>query len=128
VRGSTQDYDDWAELSGDPSWSASEMKKYMKRHQTLEPISAKVADRTPYPFAGENHGSSGPIHTSTYPGPHPLAAILMFPGFNDNALPIENDVILGADSACGFSKKPKDPWSGDHIGFVGRSASSLSSS
>jgi hypothetical protein len=39
-------------------------------------------------------------------------------GFNDNALPLENEVILAADAVCGFSKKPVDPWSGDHIGFV----------
>jgi choline dehydrogenase-like flavoprotein len=32
-------------------------------------------------------------------------------------MPIEDDVIKAADDACGFSVKPKDPWSGDHIGF-----------
>jgi choline dehydrogenase-like flavoprotein len=30
---------------------------------------------------------------------------------------MEDDVIKAADEATGFSKKPTDPWSGDHIGF-----------
>jgi choline dehydrogenase-like flavoprotein len=101
VRGSEQDYDDWAAITGDSTWHSKHMKEYMKKHQTLEPISDKVLDRTAFPFVGENHGTSGPVRTS----------------FNDNAMPIENEVILAADEACGFSKKPVDPWSGDHIGF-----------
>ncbi|KEF59691.1 uncharacterized protein A1O9_04537 [Exophiala aquamarina CBS 119918] len=101
VRGSDQDYDDWAELANDKGWSAAEMKQYMRKHQTLEPIDPKVTDRTAMPFVGENHGTSGPVRTS----------------FNDSKLPIEDDIIKAADQATGFSKKPIDPWSGDHIGF-----------
>lgn len=33
VRGSTQDYDDWAELVGDDGWSAKHMQQYMRKHQ-----------------------------------------------------------------------------------------------
>jgi choline dehydrogenase-like flavoprotein len=101
VRGSDQDYDDWAELTKDPSWSSAEMKQYMRKHQTLEPIDERVTDRTCMPFVGENHGTSGPVRTS----------------FNDFKLPIEDDIVLAADQATGFTKKPIDPWSGDHIGF-----------
>ena len=73
----------------------------MQKHQTLEPIDARVTDRSTMPFVGENHGTSGPVRTS----------------FNDFRLPIEDDVIKAADHATGFDKKPLDPWSGDHIGF-----------
>ncbi|KIW09428.1 hypothetical protein, variant [Verruconis gallopava] len=101
VRGSSADYDDWAELTGDESWGSKEMSHYMRKHQTLEPIDEKITDRTHFPFVGEYHGTSGPSRTS----------------FNPSSLPIEEAIIKAADDACGFSVKPKDPWSGDHIGF-----------
>ena len=77
------------------------MMEYMKKHETLEPIDEAVLDRTAMPFVGKNHGTSGPVRTS----------------FNDNALPIEADMIKAADEATGLTNKPVDPWSGDHIGF-----------
>lgn len=40
------------------------MKHYMQKHQTLDPIDEKVTDRSTMPFVGENHGTSGPVHTS----------------------------------------------------------------
>lgn len=73
----------------------------MRKHQTLEPIDDGVTNRSAMPFIGENHGTTGPVHTS----------------FNDFALPIEDDVIKACDEAAGMTKKPMDPWSGDHIGF-----------
>ena len=33
VRGSTQDYDDWAELAEDEGWRAEIMQSYMRKHQ-----------------------------------------------------------------------------------------------
>jgi choline dehydrogenase-like flavoprotein len=33
VRGSLQDYDDWAVLAGDEGWSAKAMQPYMRKHQ-----------------------------------------------------------------------------------------------
>lgn len=101
VRGSDADYNDWADLADDSGWSAAEMKQYMRKHQTLEPIDPRITDRTCMPFVGENHGTSGPVRTS----------------FNESKLPIEDDVVKAADQATGFTKKPIDPWSGDHIGF-----------
>lgn len=77
------------------------MKQYMRKHQTLEPIDPRITDRTCMPFVGENHGTSGPVRTS----------------FNDFRLPLEDDIVKAADQATGFTKKPIDPWSGDHIGF-----------
>lgn len=73
----------------------------MRKHQTLEPIDESITDRTCMPFVGENHGTSGPVRTS----------------FNDFRLPLEDDIVKAADQATGLTKKPIDPWSGDHIGF-----------
>lgn len=73
----------------------------MRKHQTLEPIDESVTDRSTMPFVGENHGTSGPIHTS----------------FNPYKFDIEDDVIKAADNVTGYTKKPTDPWNGDHIGF-----------
>ena len=77
------------------------MKQYMRKHQTLEPIDEKVTERSTMPFVGENHGTSGPVRTS----------------FNPWKLDIEDDVVKAADKVTGYTKKPMDPWSGDHIGF-----------
>ncbi|CAK4013685.1 alcohol oxidase [Lecanosticta acicola] len=101
VRGSSQDYDDWAIIAGDEGWNSENMMKYMRKHQTLEPIADSVTDRSTMPFVGEYHGTSGPARTS----------------FNDWRLPIEDDFIKACDEATGMTKKPKDPFSGDHIGF-----------
>ncbi|KAJ9654879.1 hypothetical protein H2198_006152 [Neophaeococcomyces mojaviensis] len=101
VRGSDADYNDWAKIVDDPQWNAKEMKQYMRKHQQLEPIDDSVTDRSTMPFVGENHGTSGPIRTS----------------FNPWKLDIEDDVVKAYDAATGYTKKPMDPWSGDHIGF-----------
>jgi choline dehydrogenase-like flavoprotein len=101
VRGSDTDYDDWAELAGDKGWKWSEMKGYMRKHQKLEPIDASITDRSIMPFVEANHGTSGPIRTS----------------FNDVENPLEATYLRALDEAAGITKKPADPWSGDHIGF-----------
>lgn len=101
VRGSDADYDDWAELADDPSWHSSKFKQYFRKHQTLEPYDESIKERSTMPFVEENHGREGPVRT----------------GFNDFRLPIEDDVIRAADEATGVTKKPIDPWGGDHIGF-----------
>ncbi|KAI7345926.1 GMC oxidoreductase [Hortaea werneckii] len=101
VRGSSQDYDDWAAIVSDPGWSSSAMNQYMRKHQMLEPIDPAIVDRSTMPFVGEHHGTSGPVRTS----------------FNDAIVPLENDIIKACDEVTGFDSKPTDPWSGDHIGF-----------
>lgn len=100
VRGSSQDYDDWATIVDDPSWGSQSLNEYMRKSQTLEPIDDSVIERATMPFVGSNHGTSGPIRTS----------------FNATYLPMEHDFIKACDEVCGFSEKPIDPWSGDHIG------------
>lgn len=102
ARGSDKDYDDWASFVDDDSWSAANMKKYMRKHQTLEPVDENLNDVTAaFPFVGENHGTQGPIHTS----------------FNETREPFEDSFIKAAHEAAGLEKGPPDPWSGDHIGF-----------
>ncbi|KAF2760638.1 alcohol oxidase [Pseudovirgaria hyperparasitica] len=101
ARGSDADFDDWAELAGDPEWNSNGLKKYFRKHQTLEPFDDSITERGTMPFVGENHGLEGPVRT----------------GFNNFRLPIEDDIIKAADEATGLTKKPMDPWSGDHIGF-----------
>ncbi|KAJ5297894.1 hypothetical protein PENANT_c012G10269 [Penicillium antarcticum] len=101
VRGSLQDYDDWAELAEDEGWSAEIMQRYMRKHQTLEPIDPSITDTSTMPLVGQFHGTSGPVRTS----------------FNDAVMPVENDVIKACEETTNISNKPLDPWSGDHIGF-----------
>ncbi|KAJ5159097.1 Glucose-methanol-choline oxidoreductase [Penicillium coprophilum] len=101
VRGSTQDYDDWAEIVEDDGWSGKYMQQYMRKHQTLEPFDESITDRSTMPLVGEFHGTSGPVRTS----------------FNDTIPPVENEIIKACEDVTGITSKPTDPWSGDHIGF-----------
>ncbi|KAL1642353.1 hypothetical protein SLS58_005427 [Diplodia intermedia] len=121
VRGSERDYDDWAALSGDPGWSFANMRQYITKHQTLEPIPDSITNRaamstigvnhgyTPFPPSPSHHrslthkrpGTNGPIHTS----------------FNDTRLPIEDAFLAAADHAAHIAEKPVDAWGGDHYGF-----------
>ncbi|KAL5333722.1 GMC oxidoreductase-domain-containing protein [Aspergillus crustosus] len=102
VRGSSKDYDDWAELVGDggEGWSAEEMRPYMRKHQTLAAINPTAINASS-PVIDHQHGTTGPIHTS----------------FNDSNLPIQDDVIKTAAAITNLPNKPTDAWSGDHIGF-----------
>ncbi|KAL4876742.1 GMC oxidoreductase-domain-containing protein [Aspergillus karnatakaensis] len=100
VRGSLQDYDDWAELAGDEGWSAKDMLKYMKKHEKLEPVDPACLEASS-PLSPEYHGTDGPIRT----------------GFNDSNLPVEYEFIKACSDAAGFKSRPLDAWSGDHIGF-----------
>ena len=59
------------------------MKKYMRKHQTLEPIEKNVKNTTP--LIDENHGTSGPIKTS----------------MNDWRLEIEDDWIRACQEITG---------------------------
>lgn len=93
VRGSLQDYDDWAILADDPEWGSEKMQQYMRKHQTLDPVDEAVAHRSALPFVDVNHGTSGPVHTS----------------FNDTFLPIEDDIQKAFDEVTGITKKPIDP-------------------
>lgn len=64
VRGSSQDYDDWATIVGDPSWGSQSMNEYMRKSQTLEPIDENVVERATMPFVGTNHVSTARYNTN----------------------------------------------------------------
>jgi choline dehydrogenase-like flavoprotein len=100
VRGSTADYDDWADL-GALGWDFKSVAKYFRKHQTLDPIDPSVKERGYMPFVEEFHGKDGPIHTS----------------FNDWRVGLENPFMHACDEETHMKKRPQDPWSGDHIGF-----------
>ncbi|KAL4735281.1 hypothetical protein BDV11DRAFT_208631 [Aspergillus similis] len=99
VRGSLQDYNDWAALVGDEGWSAANMKAYMRKHQAqpVNPESRLAAS----PIAPEHHGMTGPIRTS----------------FNETHMPIEIDFVKACAETANLPNMPVDAWSGDHIGF-----------
>lgn len=106
VRGSTQDYDDWAILADDPCWGSEKMNHYMRKHQTLDPIDEHIAHWATMSFVAENHGTFGPVHTS----------------FNDSLLPIEDNFQRGFDEVTGIVRKPTDPYVPNNCSFVRSSA------
>ncbi|CAG7954004.1 unnamed protein product [Penicillium salamii] len=99
VRGSMEDYDNWASFVGDEGWSAASMQGYMRKHQTLEPAEADLGRSIK--FQNKFHGTNGPIHTS----------------FNEAALPVECDFLKACEDTTGISEKAEDPWSGHHLGI-----------
>jgi choline dehydrogenase-like flavoprotein len=66
VRGSLQDYDDWAALVGDEGWSAANMKAYMRKHQarnTFANPSYEISLTLPFldPRTGQSRVQGGSI-------------------------------------------------------------------
>ncbi|KAJ9615019.1 hypothetical protein H2200_001093 [Cladophialophora chaetospira] len=102
TRPSTHDFDDWASLVGDESWSASNMKKYLLKHQTLEPVDDALLDRNGIAYIAEHHGLEGPIHTSF--NSHPI-------------MPLEEAIYRSGTNFVGSQTSSIDPWAGDHLGF-----------
>lgn len=52
-RGSPQDYDNWAALTGDSSWKYSNLLRLFKKLETYDGL-----------FPSDQHGYSGPVHVS----------------------------------------------------------------
>jgi len=72
-------------------------------HQTLQ-LDEHRSENYTSPMCNlvaDNHGTSGPIHTS----------------FNTDFFPIESDLIRACAEVTGLIDRPLDPWSGDHLGF-----------
>ena len=101
TRGSDADFDNWAALASDSSWSADNLRKYFRKHQTVDPVANSGASREFTPLEHEFHGTEGPIHTS----------------FNGFHIPLEYDFLRACTATAGKEGMPRDPWSGDHIGF-----------
>lgn len=92
VRGSLQDYDDWAILADDPEWGSERMLHYMRKHQTLDRVDGDTACDASISYVEKNHGVTGPVHTS----------------FNDNFLSIESDYRKAFGEVTGILKNPID--------------------
>lgn len=101
TRGSESDLNGWADLTGDSSWSTENMRKYFRKHETLEPYDDSIADRRYTPAVQEYHGHDGPIHTR----------------FNSSFMPVEHDFLNACHEASHRKDWPVDPWSGNHLGF-----------
>ncbi|KAF2234967.1 GMC oxidoreductase [Viridothelium virens] len=103
TRGSDSDFDNWAALVGDRSWSADNFRAYFLKHQTLEPIGTSISeeDKEFMPFQREFHGKEGPIHTS----------------FDNWHLPFGTEFLRAYHNTARREVMPLDPWSGDHLGF-----------
>ena len=69
VRGSRKDYDSWATM-GNKGWDWDSLLPYFRKHQTLEALPEKTPEQStdpqfmPHAAKEQNHGTSGPIHTS----------------------------------------------------------------
>jgi choline dehydrogenase len=59
IRGAKADYDEWAELTGDPSWSYDQVLPLFRRMED----NARGADRY--------HGTGGPLRVENLRSPHP---------------------------------------------------------
>ncbi|KAI9653146.1 MAG: hypothetical protein M1821_007686 [Bathelium mastoideum] len=103
TRGSDIDFENWAALTGDESWSADNFRAYFRKHQTLDPIGTSISkeDKEFMPFQREFHGEKGPIHTS----------------FDNWHLPFGTEFLRACHNTARREAMPLDPWSGDHLGF-----------
>ena len=105
VRGQSDEYDDWAQITGYQSWAWSGLKPYFLKHESLT-APAPGADhgdagtKAKEVFKAESHGMFGPIKTS----------------FGNWSAPVE-DLWHRASKAMGLRwEPPKDAWSGSHLG------------
>jgi choline dehydrogenase-like flavoprotein len=103
ARGSTADYDEWARITGDASWSLDGLMPYFRMSTMLEPVPASVPsrDRKYISSDAQYHSTSRLIHTS----------------YNDSFVPIAADVLKAAEDATGLHGVAVDNWSGNHVGF-----------
>ncbi|KAL2847840.1 hypothetical protein BJY01DRAFT_262835 [Aspergillus pseudoustus] len=90
-RPSAVDFDDWG-----PGWSWADLMPYYKKSEKLE-----MAGLSPTcPVQVEDHGLKGGIHTSLGPW----------------QAPVETPLLAAMDQTSGLPR-PREPWSGDHLGF-----------
>lgn len=97
-----EDIDDWSDKLEIPGWSWNDLLPYLKRSQKLEIDLPNIQDRDPqaFPFEVESQGTTGAIHTSANPW----------------SVPFEDDLLPALDLVSGYTR-PKDPYSGNHLGF-----------
>ncbi|KAF2096158.1 aryl-alcohol dehydrogenase [Rhizodiscina lignyota] len=101
VRGSKNDYNEWAKFGGD-GWDWEGLLPYFRKHQKLDlpPIAHKDPTFRPHALAAQVQGSDGPIHTS----------------FNEEVFEYEEAFVKVTDKISGRPKTLIDAYGGDHIG------------
>ncbi|EED14005.1 aryl-alcohol dehydrogenase, putative [Talaromyces stipitatus ATCC 10500] len=102
-RPSAEDIDYWGKL-GNKGWSWTELAPYYHKSETQDENSGKQAAGKADFYSQDSvfHGHSGPIKTS-------------FPPWR---VPVEDSIMEAFDEVSGVAR-PKDPWSGNHVGFYG---------
>jgi len=94
MRGTREDYDEWAEYVGSDDWSWNSLLPYFRRHELLD-----VEDASRY--SSETHGKDGVIHTSA----------------NRSQIPIEKDFLDTCREIAGFAVSNDDATSGNRDNF-----------
>lgn len=109
-RGSSDDFDRWANVTGDPGWSWNALQPYMKKNERLTPPSD--GHNTTGQFIPDAHGFNGTLLTSLpgYPTPidsRVLNATTQVPGYPFNAdMNQGNELGIGwVYSSIGNSKR-----------------------
>lgn len=101
VRGTTEEYNDWAALTGDEGWNAQSMLKYHRKSECFEAPEDANPEVARTMYGSGSHGTDGPIHTS----------------FQDSYMSIEKDFLQAATQLTGI-EQPGDAWGGNHTGFT----------
>lgn len=96
------DVDDWSEKLGIPGWSWDDLLPYFKRSQRLEADLPNIREREVdmFPLEAASQGTAGAIHTSASPW----------------HVPFEEEIMPALDEISGYAR-PRDPYSGSHVGF-----------
>lgn len=88
MRGVPADYDEWAAL-GATGWGYRDVLPYFKRAEGNES------------FAGDAHGTDGPLGVSDQKHPHPLSRVWL-QACQQAGLPFNPDFNSGDQNGCGF--------------------------
>ncbi|PVH69188.1 GMC oxidoreductase [Cadophora sp. DSE1049] len=96
-RPSKDDIDVWSQRLGMPGWSWNELAPHYAKSEKLEQLTNEPNFMRLDPAV---HGFDGGIHTSA----------------NPYQVPLDVSVMRALEDASGLAR-PKDPWSGSHLGF-----------
>lgn len=99
-RPTKSDIDQWGERLGLAGWSWEDLAPYYSKAEKIEDGTLNTHDPNVVPLDPKVHGRNGAIHTSV----------------NPYEAPIDVSVMRAFDETSGIPR-PKDPWSGSHLGF-----------
>lgn len=99
VRPSVEDIDAWGQHA--PGWSWASLEPYYRKVESLQPDRATEPRPSHFRLDPAVHGHSGPICSSWPP----------------SILPVEHTLIEAFNKTAN-TEPPRDPYSGDHVGFA----------